>query len=335
MAHRRYRFLLIIFIGTVSNGQSVRIKDLVNIRGNRSNQLIGLGLVIGLSGTGDSKKSTSTNQAIASLFTRLGLFAESKTVVNGSAAAVIVTGELAPFSKNGDRIDVKISTVGDATSLQGGTLVQTPLRAGDGKIYAVAQGSIFMGMGSGNQADTQTTSFVYGGAFVEREFIPNISDGHTIDLSLKRSDFTNNHRITNRINQHFKGYFAESVDPGHIKVSIPPGFQRKIIAFVAELEGLKVESDLRAVVVLNEKTGTLVMGNSVQISPIVIAHGDVSIQIGSDNKNKVGKSLAVEGTTVGDLIRGLNSLGIKPHAAVNILQAIQRAGALKGELEIM
>ena len=329
MVRKMLYLLMVLSLAGLSPAQSVRIKELVNIKGNRSNQLIGLGLVVGLSNTGDSKKSLGTNKAISNLIARLGLPVGKDDVVSGSAAAVIVTGYLPPFSRNGDQIDIKVSTIG------GGTLIQTPLRAGDGKIYAVAQGSIAMGRASGTGSQTLTSALVNHGAYVEREYLPKLAIDGKITLSLKKSDFTNNTRITDKINSYFKGFFAKSNDPSSIEVTVPPSYKDRVIEFVSNMEKLEVDTDMPAVVVLNEKTGTLVMGQRVLISPIVIAHGDLSINVGKDANEESQKMVKISGTSVGDLVKSLNALGVKPPDLVSILQAIDGAGALRGQLRFL
>lgn len=330
-------FLAAVFVvGAPCSAQEARIKDLVNIRGVRTNQLIGFGLVIGLRGTGDTKKSLTTNQAAATLLSHLGQKSKAEDFPPGSVAAVITTADLPPFARIGDAIDVRVSAIGDAKSLAGGTLIMTPLRAGDNEIYAMVQGSVVVGQANGGGAQVLTVARVPLGGIVEKEFIPNFAPDGVLTLSLKQADFTTNARLTDVINEHFRGFFAVSKDPSTIEVSVPRMFQPRVVEFISELERLTVNVDRKAVVVLNERTGTVVMGNDVTISKITITHGDLSIQVGKGADKKSAKSVAaVDGTTVGKLVETLNGLGVKPADLVGILQAIHAAGALQAELKFL
>lgn len=319
--------------------QRVKIKDLADVRGNRANQLIGIGLVVGLQNSGDSKKSINTNKAIASLFSKLGMRTTPEEVLPQSVAAVIVTGELPPFAKIGGRIDVKLSTIGDAKSLAGGTLLQTSLKAGDGQVYAVAQGAVATGQATGSANQVLTTALVPRGAFIEREFVPTVVSSNAIELALRQADFTTNSRMVDRINEELKGFFAESLDPGSIRVNIPQQYRERTIEFISMIEQMDVEPSHKALVVINERTGTVVMGGDVVIQKVVISHGDLSIQINGD-KGQGGKGareaiVNIGGATVGDLVASLNALGMKPADLVGILQAIHTAGALQAELQFM
>lgn len=330
--------ILALFIGesSVIFGQSARIKDLVSIKGYRSNQLIGIGLVVGLAATGDSSNFLMTNKAVVRLMNKLGLDVDSEMVQTRSIAAVIVTAELPPFSKNGDNIDIRASVVGDAESLAGGTLLLTPLKAGDGKVYVVAQGSVAVGQANGANAKVLTVALIPSGGTVEREFVPTLVDNGKIHLSLKTPDFTTNTRISEEINRYFKGFYSTSLDPSHIAVKVPLVYKTRVVEFIAEMERLKVLADNIAIVVLNERTGTIVMGADVVISEVVVSHGDLSIQVGASNKDDVEESVvSVGGNTVGNLTKSLNALGIKPPDMVGILQAIHAAGALKAKLKFL
>lgn len=332
---------VMLWIGLSSaptHAQDTRLKDLVNVKGFRSNQLIGLGLVVGLKGTGDSKKSLTTNRAIASMLTKLGSGTLTEETVSGNVAAVVVTTELSAFARIGDRIDVNVSTIGDAKSLAGGTLLLAPIRAGDGEIYVVVQGAVVVGQATGDGPRVLTVARVPNGGIVEKEFQPALAPNGVMTLSLKQPDFTTSARITETINTHLKGFYARSLDPVSIEVTVPEPFQSQVIEFISELEALKVKADRKAVVVLNERTGTVVMGSEATIGPVTIAHGDLSIQIGGGSKKDAKKSQSVvefEETTVGKLIETMNTLGVKPPDLVGILQAIHAAGALQAELKIM
>jgi flagellar P-ring protein precursor FlgI len=329
---------LCLFASRVAWGQPARIKDLASVRGVRPNFLNGIGLVVGLKNTGDSKKSLATNRAIATMLTRMGLKTAAEDVVAGNMAAVMITAELPPFARIGETLDVKVSAVGDAKSLAGGTLILTPLKAGNSEVFAVAQGAVVVGQASGQGASVLTVARVPGGATVEREFAPAIGTHGKITLALHDADFTTASRIADAVNEELKGFFAEAKDVGSVDVTIPPVFQDRLVDFLAEVEGVTVEADVKAVVVLNERTGTVVMGSKVALSPVAIAHGDLSIRV-SDGK-KAGKGAGknvvnMNGATVGDLVDTLNALGVKPADLVGILQSMHAAGAIKAELKFL
>ena len=223
--------IAILLIGTHVSASESRIKDIANIRGVRTNQLIGFGLIIGLSGTGDTVNSLATNEAAGKMLTRLGVKVNRNNAASQNIAAVIVTADLPAFSRIGDRVDAKVSAVGDAASLAGGTLVMTPLRAGDSQIYAVAQGQIVTGQATGAGNRVLTVARIPNGVVVEREFEPIIAKDGFITLSLKNSDFTTNSHITEKVNNHFKGFFAKSLDPVTVEIEIPPFFQNDLVSF--------------------------------------------------------------------------------------------------------
>lgn len=324
-----------------AEGAESRIKDLATVRGVRSNFLNGLGLVVGLKGTGDSNKSLATNRAIASMLTRLGMQTKASEVAAGNMAAVMVTAELPAFARIGATLDVKVSAIGDAKSLSGGTLILTPLRAGDSEIYAVAQGAVVVGQASGNGPQVLTVARVPAGASVEREFMPKLGARGLITLALKEPDFTTATRIAEKINGELKEFAATAHDVGSVEVMVPPQFQSNLVGFIAELEAMTVAADGKAAVVVNERTGTVVMGRDVVIHPVAIAHGDLSIKIEDPKaKKQAGKGASksvvkLDGATVGDLIETMNALGVKPADLIGILQTLHAAGALKAELRFL
>jgi flagellar P-ring protein precursor FlgI len=318
--------------------QEVRIKELVNVRGVRSNQLMGIGLVVGLSKTGDSTTSISTNKAAAAMLQKMGLKVTDQQISGGMAALVMVTAELPAFARNGDRFDVRVSTIGDAKSLAGGVLMSTALKANDGQVYGMAQGPVVVGQATGAGVQVQTVAVAPGAFSVEREFAPVLDRNGTITISLKRPDFTTNKRVVEVINRHFKGFYATSKDIHGIEIQIPEIFQDRTVDFIAELETLRVAVDQKAVVLINERTGTVVMGGDVVISPVTISHGDLSISVGAGGGSgkKKGNSLVnFGGTSVSKLVEGMNSMGMKPADLVGVMQALQSAGALQGELRFM
>ena len=324
-----YLKMALILSAASAGAEEVELKDIVNVQGVRSNKLVGYGVVSGLAGTGDSAASLPTRKAAASMLTKLGMKTTPEEVVTGNIAAVIVTAELPPFARNGDELDVRISAQSDATSLKGGTLLLTPLRAGDGKTYAVAQGVVVVGSDANSVA---TVAIVPGGAQVEREFQARYQSKGKLRLSLKKSDFTTNLHVANAINQHFRGFYAKSLDPSTLSVEIPKLFEDDVVRFVSELEKLRVKVDRKAVVVINERSATVVMGNDVSIAPVTIAHGTLSIKVGEGESVGAETMVAVDKVTVGGLVKSLNQLGVKPTDLVGILQAIAAAGALNARL---
>lgn len=315
--------------------QDVKIKDLVSIRGQRTNSLIGFGLVIGLNKTGDSPASISTNKAVANLLKHLGVDLGDAQMLTRATAAVVVTADLASFTQVGDKINVKVSTIGDAVSIHGGTLLSTPLKAGDGQYYAVAEGAILSAQGGGDAAKSMTTAFLPNSAYVEREFKAEILLNGMVDLSLRSPDFTTSHRVSQAINEHFRHQIAEAKDASHIKVRLPEEYGQELTAFIAQLEGLTVVPDQKAVVIINEKTGTVVMGGEVRLNQVVVSHNGLSISVGSGKQAKQESLVPLQGPTIAEFIKGLNQMGVKPGDLVSILQSIHASGALKADLKIL
>lgn len=320
-----------------------RVKDLARIEGVRSNQLVGFGLVVGLSGTGDSKSSLSTNKAAAHLLTRLGSVVGPDQVTTKNVAGVIVTADLPPFAQGGDRIPVRVSSVGDASSLAGGSLILTPLQGADGETYAVAQGNISLGSalagasGGGRAADAlfKTVALSDGGT-VEKEFPTTFLKNGQIHLSLKQSDFTTASRVATAINMELGEFLATALNAAQVVVKVPhdvfnnPSFQ--IVDYVAAIEQIAVKPDVRARLVINERTGTVIAGRDVRILPVAISHGHLTIEVRKLPRHVGG----VAGTTtIGELVESLNSMGTGPRDLVAIVQALERAGALNAEIIFM
>jgi flagellar P-ring protein precursor FlgI len=325
---------------------AVRIKDLAEIRGVRGNQLVGFGLVVGLQGSGDSKQSLATNKAVANMLTRLGSGVTANEVTTKNVAAVIVTADLLPFARSGDRLDIRVSSVGDAQSLEGGTLVLTPLSGADDLVYALAQGSISSGIpfagaqgGPGNQSSRNNapkTVMLSKAATVEREFQSRFVHNGQLELSLRNPDFTTASRVVKAINEFFGEFVAEAKNSGLITVKIPdstragPSFTT--VAFVSSLEQIKVTPDSKAMVVVNERTGTIIAGNHVIVDPVMMSHGNLEIII-QERRGFVGNIPLT--TTVGELAIALSQLGAGPKDIVAIFQALEAAKALKAELRIL
>jgi flagellar P-ring protein precursor FlgI len=341
-----------------------RIKDIANLQSARDNQLVGYGLVIGLQGSGDSlRNSPFTEQSIRAMLENLGIATEGGRSRARNVAAVIVTANLPPFVESGSRIDVSVSSLGDATSLSGGMLVMTPMKAADGEIYAVAQGPVFIS-GFNAQGDAEkltqgvpTAGRVPNGAIVERQVLADFADQSLLTLQLFNADFSTAVRIADAINEYTLQRFGKRVASEQDSRTIHIRKPEKISAarFYAELENLVVESDMPARVVVDERTGTIVIGNKVKISRVAISHGTLTVRITeapqivqpepfSNGVTAVepftaieagqpdGRVAVIDGPNLDTLVSGLNHLGVKPDGIIAILQGIKSAGALQADL---
>jgi len=342
-------------------GPQVRIKDLCIVEGARSNQLVGMGLVVGLQGTGD--KTDLAQRMMANVADNFGLKIDPKTLKSKNVAAVTVVCELPPFVAPGQTVDVLVSAVGDAKSLQGGVLLQTPLKGADGKVYAVAQGALLLGgFAAGGQAATvsknvTTTGRIPGGAMVEQAVPMEFAPGGRLALLLRQADFTTAQRVAEAINARY-GNIAQALDGGRIEVVPPAPFASSPGPFVAALEGLTLRPDAVARVVVNERTGTVVMGGNVTISPVAVAHGNLTVRVAENPQvvqpNPLGQGqtgvvprtgvqtqegagqvvVLPSSSSVDDLAKALNAVGATPRDLIPILQAMDQAGALHGQLVI-
>ncbi len=359
--------ITILFLMLANSALAVRIKDIAGFDGVRDNQLIGYGLVVGLNGTGDSDQTKFPVQSLVNVLERMGITINRSEITVKNVAAVMITATLPPFAKQGNRLDVLASSLGDAKSIAGGTLLMTPLKGGDGQVYAVAQGAVltnsfsYGGQAASAQKNHPTAGRVPGGALVERE-LPNVlADKTQLRLNLHQPDFTTATQIAAVINDCFKTPVAFSSDPGAVLLNIPEEFRGRTVEFVASLERLEVKPDDVARVVLNERTGTIVMGENVRISTVAVSHGNLTLTIKETPKvsqpqpfsetgetvvvphttlkvtEEGGKGLALlkEGANISDLVKALNALGVTPRDLIAILQAIKAAGALQAELVII
>ena len=357
--------LLSILLATLSTAEASRIKELAQLEGVRSNQLVGYGLVVGLNGTGDSASTQFTIQSLVNMMERLGVTVSPDKVKVANVAAVVVTAELPPFARAGSAIDVTVSSVGDAANLAGGTLLMTPLKAADGKIYAVAQGPLvvgslaFGGKAAMVQKNHPTAGRIPDGALVEREVPYVFGQGDGLNYRLKDSDFTTVSRMSAAVNKHFGGMIAHSLDAGQMQVQVPDKFQDRVVDFVAELERLDVVPDAQARIVVNEKTGTIVMGDQVRISTVAVSHGNLNLVISEQTNvsqpNPLGGGQTVaspatqldvseekgnlvvlqQGVSIGDVAAALNAIGATPRDLIAIFQAIKASGALYADLVIL
>lgn len=351
------------------NDPIVAIGDITRIKGIRDNQLIGTGLVIGLTGTGDSSRNQATVQMVANMLKGFGIEITSDQIKSKNLAAVIVTATLPPFVHTGDTIDVTISSIGDAKSLQGGTLLMTPLRAASGEIFAVAQGPISIGgfnaKSGGNQTrkNHTTVARIPNGAIIERELEFKL-DNREFTILLDNPNYETASFIAQAINDGFKYLYlrepmAEAIDAGQVEVKVPDRYQNDVVEYIAKINNLDVRSNMKAKIIINERTGTIVMGHKVRISTVSVAHGNLTVNI--VNREKVSQPLpfsAGETTTttetdievieeeghlmvlpsegtIDDLVAALNTIGATPRDIIAILQQIKKAGALHAEIELI
>ena len=344
-----------------------RIKDIAKVQGVRSNQLMGYGLVVGLPGTGDSDDTVQMIQSTVSMLRNFGININAADLDTDNVAAVMVTATLPPFVREGDTIDVTISSMGDADSIQGGTLLQTPLRAADGEVYAVAQGPVSTGgfvAGNGNnnraQRNFPTVGTTPNGAIVERTVEDDLGKNGRLSLSLSQVDTTAT-RVANAINSAYPqfGVIARAANPGRIDIVIPAGYRSNVVGFVASIESLPIRPDNVARVVFSERTGTIVMGGEVTVDECAITQGGLSIRVKRDEEvsqpnpfsygttmvtrteetdvdEEMSSSIVLPATTnVSDIVGALNAVGATPRDCISILQAMKAAGALHAVLEII
>ena len=359
-------FPLLLLHAAADSAQAARLKDLVAIEGVRDNQLVGYGLVVGLAGTGDRRQATFSAQSLTNLLERMGVSVSPAAIRVANTAAVLVTATLPPFAQPGMHLDITAAAIGDASNLQGGILVLTSLRGSDGQVYAVAQGPVMTGgFSSGKSGNAQTVNHPtvgrgVGAATVERS-APSVAPTGTIHLQVRQSDFTTTTRIVEAVNQKFKAEKppAHADNAGLVSVAVPAGYSTRVTEFISELENLAVEADRPARVVINERTGTIVLGKDVRVSPVAILHGNLSVEIQtvmqvaqpnpmtagttevvpqtsvSTKEEKARNVVLKQGATVEELVRALASIGSTPRDVIAILQNLRAAGALEAEIEVI
>jgi flagellar P-ring protein precursor FlgI len=358
--------IIAVIIFAAASAPAIRIKDMAALKGVRGNQLIGYGLVLGLNGTGDKASTIFTKQGLSNMLNRMGVKVTAGSMSVKNVAAVMVTATLPAFARLGQRIDITLSSLGDASSLAGGTLVMTPLKGIDGNIYAVAQGPVSVGGFSAGGAAASvsknhpTVGRIPRGGVVERELNHNFADMQSLTVNLNSPDFTSAMRVAQKINDDLPMLNAKALDPSTVKITIPPGQEVDRVMLMARLENLDVIPDQSAKVVVDERTGTVVMGERVRINTVAIASGALAISIteGAEvsqalpfaqggetvttptTEVKVGESkkalqVVKGGVSIGEVVRALNALGATPRDLITILQAIKAAGALQAQLEII
>ena len=361
------RLLACYLILAVALSGGARLKELVTIEGARENQLLGYGLVVGLAGTGDRRQTVFSAQSLTNLLERMGVSVPPSAIRVNNVAAVMVTASLPAYAQPGMRLDVTVAAVGDATNLQGGLLLLTSLRGADGQVYAVAQGPVVTGgfvaggLGTQQTVNHPTTGRVPNGAIVERP-APTPAPSGKLRLQLRQADFTTAARIAEAINKKFEvsgAVVARAENSAVVAVQAPPLYADRLAEFLAEMENLTVEADRPAKVVINERTGTIVMGKEVRISPVAIMHGSLTVEIQTSfavsqpaplsggttqvvpqvgvgvKEDKARNVLLKQGATVEELVRALNAIGSTPRDIIAILQNLRAAGALEAELEVI
>ncbi|RYE13451.1 MAG: flagellar basal body P-ring protein FlgI [Rickettsiales bacterium] len=362
----RTSFAIFFILISYNTYASSRIKDIVTIEGVRDNLLIGHGLVVGLNGSGDNLNNTIfTQKGLIDTLERLGVNTKGSNLKTKNVAAVTITATLPPFSRAGNRIDIVVSTLGDAKSLQGGTLLAAPMLGADGEVYAVAQGQISLGgfNASGKTLTVNkgvlTNGFISNGAIVEKEINFKFNSLASIKLALKNPDISTAIDIASKINNKINSSIAKATDPGTVELNISNNYKNNIVNLLAQIEQIKIEPDQVAKIIIDEASGTIVIGDNVRISPVAISQGNLTVIIDEQTEinqpealsiggstivtpstkitidDEMGKKLQIieEGTTLRDLVHGLNSLGVSPRDLITILQNIKALGALQAEIE--
>ncbi len=352
-------FLLGLIASSVCFG--VRLKDLATVRGMKDNQLMGYGVVVGLPGTGD-RASEFTETSLDTALRGLGVDPKTQRLGTKNSAAVIVTAILPPFTRAGAKLDVIVSSIGSASSLEGGSLMMTPLKGADGKVYAIAAGRL----GVTRRAERSTSAFqsmlstvIPQAAILERDVSFNFADIKSLKYQLSQPDFTTAARISQKINEELGGKYATATDPGTVDVILPYGLDENPVDVVARIESVDIEPDRRAVVVVNRKSGTVVLGENVHVYPVAIAHNNLRILIKDDARNpsadnpnadpvRAGQGeltpvptkptrqveFATRGTSIADVVTSLNEVGASPDDLVFLIKSLQETGALVAELEL-
>jgi flagellar P-ring protein FlgI len=358
-------FGLIALLGAPVDA-ATRLKELVSLEGVRDNQLIGYGLVVGLAGTGDRKQTLFSAQSLTNLLQQMGVSVPSTAITVRNTAAVMVTATLPGFAQEGIRIDATAAAIGDAANLQGGLLILTSLRGVDGQVYAVAQGPVVTGgFAAGRSGNTQTVNHptvgrVPSGAIVERG-APSLTPTGRLKLQLRQPDFTTAVRVSDIVNKKFPGAtpLAKPENSALISINVPPEYASRVTEFVADIEALEVDVDRPARVIVNERTGTIVMGKEVRVSPVAIMHGNLTVEIQTilqvsqpqplaqgttqvvpqqtttSGEEKARNLVLKEGATVEQLVQALSSIGSTPRDIIAILQSLRAAGALEADLEVI
>ncbi len=364
---RRFAFLLLalgLSIGLAMPAGAVRLKDIASFGGVRSNDLVGYGLVVGLSGTGDKSSSQFTIQSMANMLENMGVKVDRAALKPKNVAAVMVTVKMPASARPGSRLDATVSSVGDASSLLGGVLLMTPLKGIDGSIYALSQGSLAVGgFSAGGDAATATKNIttvgrIPGGAVVERSVPFSFNEQKDITIQLSVEDFSTAKQVADSLNKAIGGQYAHAQDASSIRLGVPPQYQGNIVALMASLENLEVRPDSRAKVVVDEKTGTVVLGANVSLSRVAVSHGNLNVVVSEQPQvsqpgafspgqtaitpaTEIGvreeqrRLILMDGASIQELVDGLNAIGATPRDLISILRTMKSAGALHADLEVI
>lgn len=344
---------LILFLLTITTIYAAKISDVANVVGVRDNHLIGYSLVVGLQKTGDGTTSKFTLQSIANMLKAMNIDMKPIDIKSKNVAAVVVTAELAPFARQGDKINITVSSIGDAKSLEGGTLLMTPLKGVDGKIYALAQGAVTIGGKSSKSAGEShpTAGLIYDGGLVEREISLDLYNQEHVTLSLRDANFKNSVSIQKTVNDFYSTEVAVAMDSRTIKLKKPQN--KTMIEFLAEVQDIEMDYNVKDKIVINERTGTIISGVGIAIKPIIMTHGGITIKITEqENLSKPAGSMVVDEnmiiginenelytksgtTTVANLVRSLQKLGATPKDIISILEAMKSAGSISAELKLI
>ncbi|MDQ1337196.1 MAG: flagellar P-ring protein FlgI [Campylobacterota bacterium] len=343
----------ILFLLTFTTVYAAKISDVASIVGVRDNHLIGYSLVVGLQKTGDGTTSKFTLQSIANMLKAMNIDMKPIDIKSKNVAAVVVTAELAPFARQGDKLNITVSSIGDAKSLEGGTLLMTPLKGVDGKIYALAQGAISIGgrNGQGGEDSHPTTGLIYDGGLVEREISIDLYNQEFVTLSLRDANIKNSVSIQKTVNDFYSTEVAVAMDSRTVKLKKPQN--KTMIEFLAEVQEIDMDYNVKDRIVINERTGTIVSGVGIPIKPIIMTHGDITIKITEqEDLSKPAGSMIVDEnmviglnenelytksgtTTVANLVRSLQKLGATPKDIISILEAMKSAGSISAELKLI
>lgn len=354
----------LFLLASIQSAGAVRIKDIATFGGVRSNQLVGYGLVVGLGGTGDKQGSTFTIQSMVNMLEKMGVGVDSAQLKPKNVAAVMVTAAMPVSAQPGTPLDVTVSSLGDASSLLGGVLLLTPLKGVDGKVYALAQGSMTLGgFGVEGQAATAqknitTVARIPDGATVERGVPFTFNSQDSLMLHMNVADFSTTNQVVDRVNETMGGNYARAKDIATIQLTVPQQYMGNLVPLMASIENLEISPDSKAKVVVDEKTGTVVLGREVRLSKVAVAHGNLNIvvqestQVSQPGAFSQGQTVAspqtnigvqeenrrlvlMEGATLEELVDGLNAIGATPRDLISILRTLKAAGALHAELEVL
>lgn len=355
--------VLVYILCVHTDALAVKVKDIASFSGIRDNQLVGYGLVVGLSGTGDKKDSLFTMSSMANMLSAMGVSVDASQLKPKNVAAVMVTVSMPVSAKAGSKLDVTVSSIGDASSISGGILLMTPLKGADGNVYALAQGSVVSGgfsvegAGASVQKNSATVGTIPGGALVEKSIPYDFNKQRELILNLTTKDPSTTMKIVDAINHAFKES-AKAIDVSTIRVNIPDDFKGNSIPLLATLENIEVPESSNAKIVIDERSGTIVMGNDVRLSPVAVAHGNLQIVIAENanvsqpnafgegesvvtNETSIdvqeagSKLILMKGASLRQLVDGLNSIGVSPRDLISILRALKRSGSLYADIEVI